>query len=266
MNLFDRDFLTLTDEELAAWREHQRLEVVDNGGRLRLIKSRFRQYSRAVRHHTSLFPNQYLDPVELSNEELLRETLRDFCTILDSSDVTERAVIHFIRSRKAYFIIGGLLKEYYSFGHHEAHLFPEFPLGTSFRVDYLLVGKSSDGWHLVFVELEAPQGQITLASGELAGAFRKGLAQVADWNTWLEAHYGSLAEVFDRCRRGNEALPHEFRLLDKSRIHYVVVAGRRRDFNEKTYRVRRTRAASELLLHYDNITDAAESVIGRSTY
>lgn len=266
MNLFDRDFFTLTAEEVAEWREQQRLEVVQDIGGFKCIRSRFRQYPSAIRHNQSLFPNQYLDAVALKDEDALRSVLREFADLLNEAGATERILLNFIRARKAYFIVGSLLKSYFTFGHHDAHLFLEFPLGTTYKVDYLLLGKSSDGWHLVFVEFEAPRGQITLASGDIAGAFRKGLGQIADWNAWLEAYYGSLAEVFDKCRQATVPLPQELRLLDKSRINFVVIAGRRSDFNERTYRTRRTRAPAELILHYDNLMDAADAIIGRGTY
>lgn len=266
MNLFDRDFTKLTPEEEAEWREHQRLEVVSEVGRFRISRSRFRQYPRAVRHYISLFPNHYLDIMELRDEAPLRAQVAAFRELLDSPGVGERDLLNYINTQKAYFIIGSLLKAHFSFGHHDTHLFPEFPLGVSYRADYLLVGKSSGGWQFVFVEFEAPSGQITLGSGEPGGAFRKGLSQVADWDAWLEAHYANVTEVFDRHRNPSEALPKEFRLLDKSRMHYVVIAGRRTDFTEKTYRTRRTRRDSELMLHYDNLLDAAEEVIGRNTY
>ena len=123
--------------------------------------------------------------------------------------------------------VGSLLKTYFHFGHHSAHLFPEFRLGNSFLVDFLLVGKDSGGWSFVLVELEAPAGNITLKNGDLGSAVRKGLSQVESWDEWREARYGSLAETFDKSRRSDVCLPREFIALDKSRIHYVVVAGRR---------------------------------------
>ena len=161
-----------------------------------------------------------------------------------------------------------MLKSYFQFGHHEAYLFPEFQLGNSYQVDYLLVGKSSDGYSFVFVEFEAPVGNITLAAGDIGLAIRKGLTQLADWDAWIEAHYASLVETFDKFRRHDECLPHEFVTLDKSRIHYVVVGGRRADFNDRTYRIRRKaqKERSELILHYDNLADAARNVIGEWTY
>ena len=266
MNLYDRDFSTLTKEEETEWRSLQQQETVGTIGRFKIVQSRFRQYPKAVRHYLSLFPNNYLDIVELEDERTLREILDSFRRLLDSSDVGERAILNFINQNCAYFVVGSLLKSYFHFGHHDAYLFPEFPLGTSYKVDYLLAGRSSDGWHLVFVELEAPLGAITLASGELGLAFRKGLAQIADWDAWIEAHYGALSEVFDKHRSTRELLPDEFRLFDKSRLHYVVIAGRRTHFNERTYRTRRKSQPRELILHYDNLADAADNIIGSNTY
>ncbi|WP_437972747.1 Shedu anti-phage system protein SduA domain-containing protein [Sorangium sp. So ce295] len=268
MKLHDKDYSQLTQEEIAQWEALRKSEIVGKLGKLTVTESRFHDYPKAVRHFLSLFPNNYLDIVELREESRLRAALESFRKLLDTPDVSERKILNFIRDRRAYFIVASLLKAYFRFGHHEAHLFPEFQLGNSYKADYLLVGQNSSGWHFAFVELEAPHGEITLENGDLGAAFRKGLAQVADWNTWLEARYGSLSESFDRCRRADAALPAEFTQLDKTRVHYVVIAGRRTDFNERTYRVqrRKQKESSELLLHYDNLTDAAEEIIGKPTY
>jgi len=182
--------------------------------------------------------------------------------------VNERKILDFINNDRAYFIIASLLKNYYSFGHHNAYLFPEFALGNSHKVDYLLVGKSSGGWSFVFVEMESPNKSITLANGDLGSSFRKGLSQIADWDKWLDGHFSSLTETFGKCKRSNEPLPDEFVALDKSRIHFLVVAGRRSDFHDSTYRTRRRkfRDNAELILHYDNVVDAAKEIIGRETY
>lgn len=55
---------------------------------------------------------------------------------------------------------------------------------------------------------------------------------------------------------------------DRTRIHIVVVAGRRTDFNEKAYRTkRRTKTEQNIeLLHYDNLYDTAKEVVGKATY
>lgn len=268
MKLYERDYTTLTPEEEAEWQSLKRQELVEKMGGVAVGWDNFRDYPKAARHFISLFPNNYLDIVELEDESRLKLQLDQFSRLLDSDEVTERTILTFIKHEHAYFIVASMLKDHFHFGHHDAYLFPEFQLGNSYQVDYLLVGQSSEGYSFVFVELEAPTGSITLTNGDIGVAIRKGLSQVADWDTWIEARFGSLAETFDKCRRCDECLPHEFVSLDKSRIHYVVVAGRRADYKEKTYRFRRKaqKENSVLILHYDNLVDAAQNVIGQATY
>ncbi len=89
-----------------------------------------------------------------------------------------------------------------------------------------------------------------------------------DWSLWLDAHFLSLRETFDKHKREGEALPAEFVDLDSTRIHFAVIAGRRRDFKPSTYRNRRQSFAKNnvLILHYDNLVDAARGLIGSATY
>lgn len=264
MNLFDRDYTVLLPDEEQRWEDLRTQEVVSNVGNLKIRRSRFRDYPKAARHFSQLFPNNYLDIVELTDEPRLSEQLASFEALLNANDVNERQILNFIIKRQAYFLVGSILKAYFPFGHHDAYLFPEFPLGSSFKVDHLLIGKNSAGWHFVFVELEAPAGSITLADGNLGEAFRKGIAQTRDWEAWLDARYPSLLETFEKAKRPDRTLPCEFGQLDRSRVHFVVVAGRRKDFNDKTYRV--CRKEPQFLIHYDNVVDASRELIGQMTY
>ncbi|WP_216070286.1 DUF4263 domain-containing protein, partial [Acinetobacter johnsonii] len=60
----------------------------------------------------------------------------------------------------------------------------------------------------------------------------------------------------------NESLPNEFCNFDRTRIHYVVVAGKRNDFNDRTYRlVREFRNKNIHFIHYDNLMDACDELI-----
>lgn len=269
MNLYERNYMELTEKENSAWCKLKEKEYVSKIGDIPIKKSLFRNYSKAARHFVHLFPNHYLDIVELEEKNKLKNQMGAFLDLLNSDLINERAILNHINYNCAYFIVGAILKSYYSrFGHHESYLFPEFQMGNSFQVDYLLVGKGSGGFEFVFVEFEAPIGNITLANGELGSSFRKGLGQIADWNTWLEARYASLKETFDKYKQNGKTLPEEFTIMDKSRLHFAVVAGRRGNFKEKTYRIRRKKLADEgcLLLHYDNLVDAAQQVIGENTY
>jgi len=268
MKLYNRDYNQLTPSEIEEWELLKNKEIVGKLGNTVIRKSLFAKYPKAVRHFTGLFPNNYLDVVELKEDVVLNKKINDFESLVFSETTNEREILNFIRENEAYFIVGSLLKSYFSFGHHDAYAFPEFPLGNSYRVDYVLVGKSSDGWNFVFVELESPNKNITLENGELGSAFRKGENQIQDWDAWIEQYYSFIQEIFNKYKNIDMPLPREFAQLDKSRINYVVIAGRRKDFTEKTYRIRRVKNNNNqlLILHYDNLIDASKGLIGSATY
>lgn len=265
----ERDYKILSDEELKELESVTSKEVVSDFGSTQIRKNLFHEYPKAVRHNLQLFPNQYLDTQELRNSNSIKDRAKKFKSILDSDKTTEQSLLNQINSNKDYFIIGSILKKYFHFGHHEAHIFREFRLGTTFIADYLLLGRSSDGWHLVFVELESPKDNITKRNGELGSAFRKGLAQIDDWKMWLEQNFSSLQEFFRKHIKQGDQLPDELLRLDTSRINYVVIAGRRDDFHpEKTYRIQRKtiREQQVYLIHYDNLLDAIEDLLTSNTY
>ncbi len=262
-----RDYRELTDSEFNEWEILKQKEIVHKFETITIKHSLFSNYPKAVRHYLQLFPNNYLDIVELKDKERLKEKINHFNNVLSTDSTNEREILNFLNSNCAFFIVGSILKKYFSFGHHEAHIFPEFQLGASYRVDYLLVGKNSDGWSFVFVELESPKNS-TISDGELGQAFRKGLSQISDWDFWLDQNFHSLHDVFNKYKKNSESLPEEFYHLDKSRIHYVVIAGRRSDFTEKTYRIKRNHSKKDniILLHYDNLLDSAELMLNSGTY
>jgi hypothetical protein len=254
--------MILTSDEEAEFRLLKEIDI------FKVKKSLFHKYPKAVRHYISLFPNNYLDIFELQDHVGINNKLACFKQLFNSKGVNERSILKFISEHGTYFIIASLLTKYFHFGHHATYLFPEFQLGNSYKTDYLIIGKSSGGYEFVFVELEAPKGNITLSDGYLGEAFRKGEKQLDKWQTWLEGYYSSLKETFDKSKRADAALPDEFVTMDKSRLHFVVIAGRRNDFTNETYQIqRKTRVEKNYwLLHYDNLIDTAADVIGRQTY
>lgn len=199
--------------------------------------------------------------MDLQNVDELNKLTEEFLKLLENNQSDERTLLSFINKNKAYPIIASILKAYH-FGHHDAFIFPEFQLGNSHRTDYLLIGRSSGGHEFIFVELEHPNKNIFLKDGTQGASFRKGLNQVNEWKRWLELHFSSLHETFNKYRNPRLSLPEEFLIPDRTRYHYVVIAGRRNDFkknNHMTYRLRREEAEKKIqLLHYDK----AKSIIG----
>lgn len=268
--LYERDYLLgLTEDEKQQYEEitGYRFDGKRVGGFGKANK--FLEYPKAVRMCKSLFPNNYLDTVELQDTEWMIAANEEFLSIIDKKDCTERDVLNFIKGKKYYHIIGSIIWGLsFRTGNHAAYLFPEFSLGTSYVADYLLVGKSSGGYEFIFVELESPYGNITRKDGQLGEEFRDGISQLEDWRRWLPTNYNSFGEVMRKMKNKELDLPEEFSVLDLSRFHYVVVAGRRTDFNDKTYMIRRERKRADDIdiIHYDNLYDFSNSIIGNSTY
>lgn len=267
MKIYDRDYNYLTEQEVREWEILKEKEIIQRVGELKIRKSLYREYPFAVRRKMSLFPNSHLDIVELQEEERLLMLIESYSKLLDNPLTNERNILNWLRKERAYFIIASIMKSYYSFGHHDAFIIPEFQLGNSYQVDYLLIGRSSGGYEIIFIELENPIKKATLSSGHLGENFRKGLNQVSDWNSWLEGNFNSIYETFSKYKNNDYTLPVEFLKYDSSRIHFVVVAGRREHFNEKTYEIKRQKLKEGiLLLHYDNLYDMSKKLINEATY
>jgi len=138
-----------------------------------------------------------------------------------------------------------------------------FPLATNYVVDYLAIGKNSGGYEFVFIELESTSGNITTIDGGFGSTIRKGINQINDWNIWLEENYSSISAVFGKSLGEKGQMPKEFFKLDKSRLHFAVIAGRRADFNEKTYTLKRKllKENNIQIFHYDNLIDGVEFLL-----
>ena len=227
----------------------------------------FLKYPKAVRHNMSLFQNNFLDIGDLQEKEKLREVCEEYQRYLSNCSLSELDIKHFIQDNHYYFIPASVFT-LFNFGHHDAFLFKEFPLGTRYVADYLLIGKSSDGYSFVFVEFEHPYRNITLQDGELGEAFRKGINQVKDWKRFLESQFNAVSDELKKNSNTNINLPDEMYTYDSSRMNYVVVAGKRSDFNENTYRIRREyiRDNNIFLLHYDNLFDYSLILIKQGNY
>ena len=215
----------------------------------------FRDYSKAIRHNMSLFPNNYMDFVMLQDQMIIESQCDQFEELLNNTNITELDIKRFIQNNGYYHIPASIFSQY-TFGHHEAVLFKEFQLGTSYKADYLLAGRASGGWQFAFVEFENPYGYVTLQNGTWGDVVRKGMNQIDDWKTYIESNYPSIHAEF--LKYTNQTLPDEFVRFDSSRMHYVVVAGRRQDFDNPVIRLKQRRSDLEnniKILHYDNLLD-----------
>ena len=87
MTLNDRDFNSITKEESLLWDavKEQEKVIINGEPNLLLKKTLYRQYPKAVRHFLSLFPNNFIDAVDLINEsEIFKKKLQDFNNLLEN--------------------------------------------------------------------------------------------------------------------------------------------------------------------------------------
>lgn len=264
------DYTKLGAEDEKVLAEPQEKEIVYLGGKPSGIRKSLRHlYPKAARHFLSRFPNKHVDRLELSHEKAqLTDILEKLKALIDDKSTTEQAILNFLKNEDAKFIPASIISRGYNFGHHGLYVFPEFPLTVSHQPDFLLVGKNSDGYHFVFVELENPYKDIVLANGTYGTTLRKGIIQVEDWHHWLQKNLSHLKPVFEKDKKHGELLPDEFTEYDQSRFHFVVVAGRRDDFKEETYRRNRElhQSRSIQIMHYDNLMEDAAEVLQKGSF
>lgn len=249
-------------------REESKEKLVLPDGEV-LVLDRFRlkdRYSYEFWKHISLFPNHNLMDPRYEDKIMYQKTLTQFKELVENQNTQERDILNFIRDERAYFIIASLLIKY-DFGHQGRYFFREFQMGTSCTADFLIIGKGSGGYRLIFIEMENVYGRVTDKNGDLGEIFRKGLNQIDDWKSWLDSNYSSIREVLYKSKGKYEDLPKELIDYDSTRIYFVVIGGRRSDFKEKTYTHRRRKEKNGIrLLHYDNLIDYSHKLIESGGY
>ena len=158
--LYDRDYrIGLTEAEEQQYEKITGRKFLEKRVSGFGMVNNFMAYPKAARMCKSLFPNNYLDVAELRNQERLKHANEEFLFLLNNKESTERDVLNFIREKEYYHIIGSIIWGLsINIGHHGAYLFPEFQLSSSYKADYLLMGRSSGGFEFIFIELESPYG------------------------------------------------------------------------------------------------------------
>ncbi|MDR6966889.1 hypothetical protein J2X31_000889 [Flavobacterium arsenatis] len=270
----NRDFSKLNDDELNAFEEYNSFHIFPPGKTIKILTptESMKQMEillkyPALKNFESLFPNYYLNNFDIRSNKLdyIRK-LQLFIELLQDKDITERNILNFIRAYDAQFIISSVLK-FTNYGHHDRYIFQEVSLPPDHQADFLIVGKNSHGYHFLLVELENPYNSITIKDGNFGATIRKGITQIDDWKIWMDKNFSTFNSVLSKLKGPNVLLPIEFFEYDNTRFQYVVIAGRRDDFSEKTYRASRSlQGQGKILIHYDNLIDEARNIIDAGRY
>lgn len=185
----------------------------------------------------SFFPNNFLNDCNLFSKENKKRILNSYYCykkLLDDSSTKETDLtFNFLYKEENRLLLMGIIDRFGE-AHHALcrYAFPEFLKGKAdFVPDVLLIGHDSNGYHLFFVEFESPYGTIVSNKGKNFGeTIRKGINQITDWKRWIPQHYNQISEELDKHAYEWKQKPKELGVYREPFIHYVVVAGRRKDY------------------------------------
>jgi hypothetical protein len=188
MKLYERDYtVILTQEEKEAQQGYEKFMArpgIKNPRDNPLHSHPNWECRKFIWCHNSYFPNNCLYFAEPGKLDLSDESEKYKSALYTSKN--ENQIQTYIKGNRKWFIPGSIFKDY-NFGHHDAYLFPELKLGAEYIVDYVLLGKSSDGYSLVLIEFENPDTPFAIAASNTeSDSVRKGITQIRDWKIWID--------------------------------------------------------------------------------
>lgn len=162
----------------------------------------------------------------------------------------ENDIHKYIKDNEKWFIPASIFEDY-DFGHHEAFIGIEQPLGAEYRADYMLIGKNSIGYHIVLVEFEDVNVDFRMkTSNSETEAVRKGMTQIYDWKRWMDNN----REYFLK----NIGLPNIANKVPSWGIRYCLVVGRRSRMDDVANQIRGQKDSEMKIISYDRLVDNIE--------
>lgn len=149
--------------------------------------------------------------------------------VLDSAK-KENDIQNYIKENKKWFIPASIFEDY-DFGHHEAYISVEQPLGAEYKADYMLLGRNSIGHHIILVEFENVNVDFRLQKSNMeTEAVRKGMTQINDWKRWMDNNRLYFLQSF--------GLSDISRNIPTWGITYCLVVGRRKRMDDISNQMR----------------------------
>ncbi|MBQ3427538.1 MAG: DUF4263 domain-containing protein [Clostridia bacterium] len=242
MNLYERDYnIILTEEEREAWDKEKKF-ISRKGVKSNRDSQKFSHPDASVRRFiwckSSLYPNNFLLPSKYESIQLQLEADAFHEVIYKAKNELE--IQRYIKDNRKWFIPGSIFLDY-NFGHHAAYLFPEQALGNEYAVDYMLLGKSSDGYSIVLIEFEKSNTEYLISTANIESqSVKKGMAQINDWERWINKNRDYFLRNIGLTGYGID--------VPLYRIYYYLVVSRRDYMNEDALDVR-----SQTMYHHSNL-------------
>lgn len=62
----------------------------------------------------------------------------------------------------------------------------QFPIGTNFVADYIVLSACSGYWNCVLIEMQSHKDPIYIKNGEESAGLREARKQISDWKIWID--------------------------------------------------------------------------------
>lgn len=159
-------------------------------------------------------------------------------------------------------------------GTHANYVLHEFPLGISYKVDFVVLSAYSGMWEVEFVEIEPVTDRIITKGGRPSKRLASAISQLGDWRAYVERNRLSLhRDLSDWCVKKdllkwstlNPPMNYTLdRLNDPGiqiRFRYAVVIGRRACITQDGWRkLGQHRSYETTIRTHDVFLDIAENL------
>ena len=109
-----------------------------------------------------------------------------------SSDDGERALCSFLKTNPY------ILRESLQFIGHPTRIIAEFPLGSEYYADFVVIAPFSGAMEIMFIEVEPPSKTFFNQDFSLAKRANKGIEQINSWKIYIEKNRQQVIRDLDR--------------------------------------------------------------------
>ncbi len=127
----------------------------------------------------------------------------DFSSFLDN-ETGERGISKFLENRPQIL--------YWTFcrsGGHCRFVFREFPLGSQYKADFVILNSYSGVWEVMFIELEPVDDMAFTKAGVPSKRMAGAIKQVDDWGAYFDMHKLQVRSELVRWAQSNDILKYD---------------------------------------------------------
>lgn len=151
----------------------------------------------------------------------------------------------------------------------------EFPLGTEFRADFVILAPFSGGWEIHFVELEPPKERLFNQDGTMAKRLNKANSQIDSWRTFFEKNRPTVLRDLARFAKDRDLIsgPREneptchvgwplYHPKSWLHLHFDIIIGRRSELTDAELEAKAAFRDHHKIdvMTYDRLIDAARRI------